>query len=104
MVFLTLVDISLQTGWWIGKHIFYVGRYVIYGRQKTEEEKVNEKLEQILDNEQKLRNDLCKVKLELELERGGQRGERERERERNGEEQDAGAQEDQTNHKRRHSF
>ena len=74
MVIFTLLDVSIQTTWWITKNIYYVGRYMIYGKQKTEgeiiEEKVGEKLEKILENEAKLMHDLQIVKAELEFERG----------------------------------
>lgn len=52
MSLLTIVDISVSAVWWVTKGVYYTGRYMIYGRQKTEseiiDEKINERLEQIM--------------------------------------------------------
>lgn len=70
MVLLTLLDLSVQTTVWTVKNIFYAGRYMIYGKQKTESEQKTEEMEkrlqQILDNESKLLHNLEEVKHELD--------------------------------------
>lgn len=66
MVLLALLDISVSTAWWMTKNVYYAGRYVIYGRQKTEaeivEEKVDERMKEILGNERMLMQELGEVK------------------------------------------
>lgn len=57
MILSILVDLSVKTAWWVTKNAYYAGRYMIYGRRKTETEKLEEKLEeveQILEDEKKL--------------------------------------------------
>jgi hypothetical protein len=58
MSLLTLVDISVSAVWWVTKGVYYTGKYMIYGRQKTEneiiEEKIDEKLKQILNDRDKV--------------------------------------------------
>lgn len=55
MVVFALLDLSLQTSWWITKKIYYAGKYMIYGSQKSEaeirEEKVEAKLDELLKHE-----------------------------------------------------
>jgi len=62
MVLLTLVDISISTAWWVTKNVYYAGKYMIYGHQKTEAEKMKEdmtkQMEKILKNEEELKNEL----------------------------------------------
>jgi hypothetical protein len=62
MVLLTLVDISVSTAWWVTKNVYYAGKYMIYGRQKTEaeiiKEDMTEQMDKILKNEEELKNEL----------------------------------------------
>lgn len=55
MVLFALLDLSLQTSWWVTKKIYYAGKYMIYGSQKSEaelrEERVEAKLDEILKRE-----------------------------------------------------
>ncbi len=58
MVIFTLLDISLQTTWWVSKNIYYAGRYLIYGKQKTESEIMEEKMEKLIQHEADLLNEI----------------------------------------------
>jgi hypothetical protein len=58
MVLFALLDLSLQTSWWVTKKIYYAGKYMIYGSQKSEaelrEERVEAKLDEILKHESEI--------------------------------------------------
>lgn len=67
MVVFALLDLSIQTTWWVTKKIYYAGKYMIYGSQKSEaeirEEKVEAKLDELLKHEAEI------LKREEELKR-----------------------------------
>ncbi len=44
---ITLLDISITASVWLCKNVYYAGRYMVYGHQKTESEKLDEKIEKI---------------------------------------------------------
>ena len=44
MVFSFLLDISLKTTFWVASNTYYLGKYMIYGSQKTKEEIEREEL------------------------------------------------------------
>ncbi len=60
---LSLLDISITASVWVCKNVYYAGRYMVYGHQKTESEKLDEKLEKI---EEILKKNLEKEEMMLE--------------------------------------
>lgn len=66
MVLLTLLDLSLNSTLWIAKNVFYAGRYMVYGRQKTKEEILEEKEDEILKRLEKV-EELEKVIIHSQL-------------------------------------
>ena len=47
MVLITLAELTIRATWWTVKGAYSVGRYLIYGKEKTEEEKNQEKIEEL---------------------------------------------------------
>ena len=60
---ISLLDISITASVWVCKNVYYAGRYMVYGHQKTESEKLDEKLEKI---EKMLKKNLEKEEMMLE--------------------------------------
>ena len=54
MVFLTLLELSAQGGIFILKSTYHLGKYLIWGKQKTKEEILEEKLEEQIEREKRL--------------------------------------------------
>jgi hypothetical protein len=48
MVLLFLAELTVRATWWTVKGVYHVGRYIIYGKEKTDQEK-------IIDLEQQLK-------------------------------------------------
>jgi predicted nuclease with TOPRIM domain len=66
MVLLTLLDIGIKTTVWTVSGLYSVGKYMIYGHTKTKEEEMEERIAEILNNEQKLLSNLEEMKKELD--------------------------------------
>lgn len=56
MVLLTLAELSIQITWWTLKGAYNVGKYLIYGPQKTEQEKMREQINELKSQIDMLKN------------------------------------------------
>lgn len=54
MVFFAVLELGVQGSIFVLKQTYYLGRYLIWGHQKTETEILEEKLEKQIENETKL--------------------------------------------------
>jgi hypothetical protein len=54
MVLLTLLELGTQGGIFVIKQTYYLGRYMIWGKQKTKEEILEERLEQQMEEKEEL--------------------------------------------------
>ena len=66
MVLGTLLELSVSTTWWVTKNIYYAGKWVVNGHQKTEtemmEEKMNKMFNKVLKNEEEMKRELQNLK------------------------------------------
>jgi hypothetical protein len=58
MVLFTLLEIGAQGSIFVLKQTYYLGRYLVFGRQKTKEEILEEKLEKQMEEEKKLLHEM----------------------------------------------
>jgi hypothetical protein len=74
MVLIALAELGLRITWWTVKGAFSVGKYLIYGREKTDQEKIAE-----LQNELKELKELKEKLKEKEEEKEEEKGEEKKE-------------------------
>jgi len=66
MVFFTILELTAQGSVFVLKQTYHLGSYLIWGRQKTKEEILEEKLEKQIEREEKLLNRLEKLEDQAE--------------------------------------
>ena len=63
MVLIALAELGISLTWWTVKGVYSVGRYMIYGKEKTDKDRINE-----LENQLKAVNEKLKEKDETKSE------------------------------------
>lgn len=61
MVLIALAEIGVRVTWWTVKGVFSIGKYLIYGREKTDQEKIAELENKLKEVEEKLEEKLKEV-------------------------------------------
>lgn len=57
MVLLTLLELGVQSSVFVIKKTYYLGKYLVWGREKTKEEILEEQLKQQIEKERKMMNE-----------------------------------------------